>query len=160
MPDPNYLPLDEDHPCRPVDSYGLSKLVGERIADACAQETGASIASLRLPGINFDPEFQLIKERLSNPRLRLPGFWTYIDVRDAAEACRLALDLAPAGHTILNAAAPTSNMREPTDQLLRQYLPGVKKSRDDLAGNWSCLDCARAEGMLGFRAQHVWEKHV
>ena len=29
---PDYLPVDEDHPCRPTDPYGLSKVVGERIA--------------------------------------------------------------------------------------------------------------------------------
>lgn len=31
---PDYLPLDENHPSKPQDPYGLSKLVGEQIADA------------------------------------------------------------------------------------------------------------------------------
>jgi nucleoside-diphosphate-sugar epimerase len=160
IPQPKYLPLDEEHPCQPTDSYGLSKIVGETIADSFAIQTGASVSSLRLPGINFDPEFKLIKERLGNPRYRLPGFWTYIDVRDAAEACRLALEAAPPGHTIFNVAAPTSNMREPTDELLQQYLPTVKKREDRLVGNWSGMDSSKAERMLGFRAQHVWEKYI
>jgi nucleoside-diphosphate-sugar epimerase len=158
LTEPDYLPLDEEHPCRPVDCYGLSKLVGETIADSFAPQTGASIASLRMPGINFDPQFKLVKERLSNPRYRLPGFWTYVDVRDATEACHMALDVAAPGHTIFNIAAPTSNMREPTDQLLKQYLPTVKKKRDDLIGNWSGMDSSKAERLLGFRARHVWER--
>ena len=156
-PEPEYLPLDENHPCHPTDSYGLSKLVGETIADSFAAQTEASIVSLRLPGINFDPQFRLIKERLHNPRYRLPGFWTYIDARDAAELCRLALEAAPRGHTIFNAAAPTSNMREPTDDLLKQYLPSVKKNNAGLVGNWSGMDSGKAARVLGFRAQHVWE---
>ena len=160
MPEPKYLPLDEQYPCRPADSYGLSKVVGETIADSFATQTGASVSSLRFPGINFDPEFKLIKERFGNPRYRLPGFWTYIDVRDAVEACRLVLEAAPRGHTIFNAAAPTSNMREPTDQLLKQYLPTVKKSKDQLVGNWSGMDSSKAERILGFRAQHVWERYI
>ena len=160
MPEPTYLPLDEQHPCQPTDPYGLSKLVGETIADSFAAQTGASISSLRLPGINFDPEFRLIKERFGNPRYRLPGFWTYIDARDAAEACRLCLERAPPGHTIFNIAAPTSNMREPTDELLQQYLPAVKKSQSRLAGNWSGMDSSKAEHMLGFRARHVWERYI
>jgi nucleoside-diphosphate-sugar epimerase len=159
MPQPKYLPLDEDHPCQPTDPYGLSKLVGETIADSFAIQTGASIVSLRLPGINFDPEYRLIKERLSNPRYRLPGFWTYIDARDAAEACRLALEAAPPGHTVFNAAAQTSNMREPTDDLLKQYLPGVRKNKNG-SGNWSGMDSSRAERILGFRAEHVWERYI
>lgn len=158
MPEPKYLPLDEQHPCQPTDPYGLSKLVGETIADSFANQTGASISSLRLPGINFDPEFRLIKERFSNPRYRLPGFWTYIDARDAAVACRLCLERAPPGHTIFNVAAPTSNMREPTDELLRRYLPAVKKSQSQLVGNWSGMDSSKAQRMLGFLAQHVWER--
>jgi nucleoside-diphosphate-sugar epimerase len=160
MPEPEYLPLDEEHPCRPADPYGLSKRVGETIADSFAAQTGASISSLRLPGINFDPEFRLIKERLGNPRYRLPGFWTYIDARDAAEACRLALEAAPPGHSIFNVAALTSNMREPTDELLKHYLPTVKKKRHRLVGNWSGMDSSKAERILGFRAQHVWERYI
>ena len=160
MPQPKYLPLDEDHPCQATDPYGLSKLVGETIADLFATETGASIASLRLPGINFDPEFRLLKERLSSPRYRLPGFWTYIDARDAARACRLGLEAAPTGHTIFNVAAPTSNMRELTDDLLKQYLPGVKKSKSGLTGNWSGMDSSKAERILGFRAEHLWERYI
>jgi nucleoside-diphosphate-sugar epimerase len=160
MPQPKYLPLDEEHPCQPTDSYGLSKVVGETIADSFATATGASVSSVRLPGINFDPEFKLIKERFANPRYRLPGFWTYVDVRDAAEACRLALEAAPPGHTIFNAAAPTSNMREPTDDLLKQYLPTVKKREDRLVGNWSGMDSSKAERILGFRAQRVWERYI
>jgi nucleoside-diphosphate-sugar epimerase len=160
MPEPKYLPLDEDHPCEPVDSYGLSKVVGETIASSFAMQTRASISSLRLPGINFDPEFKLIRQRFIDPRYRLPGFWTYIDARDAAEACRLALEAAPPGHTILNVAAPTSNMREPTDELLKRYLPGVKKCGNGLVGNWSGMNSGKAERMLGFRAQHVWERYI
>jgi nucleoside-diphosphate-sugar epimerase len=160
MPKPKYLPLDEAHPCQPTDSYGLSKVVGEAIADSFAIQTEASVSSLRFPGINFDPEFKLIKERFDNPRYRLPGFWTYVDVRDAAEACRLALEAAPRGHTIFNVAAPTSNMREPTDELLQQYLPTVRKTEDRPVGNWSGMDSRKAERILGFRAQHVWEKYI
>jgi nucleoside-diphosphate-sugar epimerase len=33
---PEYLPLDEQHPSRPQDPYGLSKLVAEQIADSVA----------------------------------------------------------------------------------------------------------------------------
>jgi nucleoside-diphosphate-sugar epimerase len=160
MPEPNYLPLDEEHPCQPADSYGLSKRIGEVIADSFAIQTGASISSLRLPGINFDPEFKLIKERFTDPRYRLPGFWTYIDVRDAAEACRLALEAAPQGHTVINVAAATSNMREPTDELLKKYLPKVRKKEGGLIGNWSGMDSSKAERILGFRAQHVWERYI
>lgn len=160
LPVPDYLPLDEDHPCRPQDPYGLSKVTGELIATSFALQTGASAVSLRLVGINFDPTFSIIKERMKDPKGRLSGFWSYVDARDAAEACRLALDLAPTGHHVFNIAAPTSNMKEPTDELLKQFLPTVSKKRSGLTGNWSGIDSSKSERELGFHAEHVWEKYL
>lgn len=157
---PDYLPLDEEHPCRPTDSYGLSKLVGETIATSFALQTGATAVSLRLPGINFDPTFSIVKERMKNPQSRLSGFWSYIDARDAANACSLALTLDRPGHHIFNVAARTSSMRQPTDELLRQFLPRVKKRRSELAGNWSGVDSSKADRELGFHADHLWERYL
>jgi len=159
-PAPDYLPLDEEHPCRPQDPYGLSKLVGETIATSFALQTGACATSLRLPGINFDPSFAHIRDRMKNPLTRLAGFWSYIDVRDAAEACRLALNLTTAGHHIFNVAARTSNMQQPTDELLKQFLPDVRKKRVDLSGNWSGVDSSKAERELAFHAEHLWERYL
>jgi nucleoside-diphosphate-sugar epimerase len=160
FPVPDYLPLDEDHPCRPQDPYGLSKQAGEMIAASFALQTGASAVSLRFVGINFDPTFSIIKERMKDPRSRLSGFWSYVDGRDAAEACRLALDLAPVGHHIFNIAAPTSSMKEPTDALLKQLLPTVSKKQSGLKGNWSGTDSNKSTRELGFHAEHLWEKYL
>src|SRR5262249_15771861 len=160
LPMPDYLPLDEVHPCRPQDPYGLSKVVGETIGASFAVQTGASAVSLRLVGINFDPTFSIIKERMTDPGSRLSGFWSYVDARDAAEACRLALDLAPTGHHVFNIAAPTSNMKQPTEELLKQFLPTVTKRLSGLKGNWSGTDSSKSARELGFQAEHVWEKYL
>jgi nucleoside-diphosphate-sugar epimerase len=158
---PEYLPLDEQHPCVPEDPYGLSKLVGERLAEAFAQLSGASVVSLRFPGLNFDPTFASFPERWTTPR-GPRGFWTYVDARDAARACRLALEAAPPGHHVLNAAAPTSSMREPTEALVRRHFPGFRGALRAPAGvsQWSGLSSERAERVLGFRAEHVWADYL
>jgi nucleoside-diphosphate-sugar epimerase len=157
---PDYLPVDEDHPCRPTDPYGLSKIAGERLADAFAQDGGMSIASLRLPGVNYDPEFRRIKDLMKDPGFRRPGFWTYIDVRDAAVVCRLAVEASFSGHRIFNAAAPSSNMKEDTKELIDRYMPQLKEIRTTATENWSGIDSSRAERELGFRAEHVWERYL
>jgi nucleoside-diphosphate-sugar epimerase len=154
---PDYLPVDEDHPCRPVDPYGLSKVVGERIADSFASTGTTSVASLRFPGVNYDPACKLIFERQANPAFRTPGFWAYVDARDAARACRLALEADFSGHRIWNIAAPTGNMREPTTELVARFLPGVKDVRPGSDPLWSGIDSSRAERELGFKAEHVWQ---
>ena len=79
---PNYLPLDEDHPSTPQDSYGLSKVLGEQIADSMATvHKDMTISSLRFPGVNFDLSYESFRERWRNPATRANGFWTYIDAQ-------------------------------------------------------------------------------
>ncbi|HEY2989607.1 MAG TPA: NAD(P)-dependent oxidoreductase [Candidatus Binatia bacterium] len=157
---PDYLPLDEKHPCKPQDPYGLSKVVGETIADSLAVLHDMTMASLRFPGINFDPNFQGFAERWQNPGMKLGRFWSYVDARDAATACRLALQADFHGHQIFLAAAPTSTVRDPTDELMRRYFPGVEKTNQALKGNWSGIDSSRARELLGFQARHVWENYL
>lgn len=158
--EPDYLPIDEDHPSRPTDAYGLSKVVGERIADSFASAHRMSIVSLRFPGINFDPAFKLLQERMSDPCARRSGFWAYVDVRDAAAACRLALEVDLSGHHVINVVAPTTSMREPSEELIRRFLPGVSDIRAGEGTHWSGVDSSRAERLLGFRAQYRWEDQV
>ena len=160
MPTPDYLPLDEEHPCRPQDSYGLSKVVGETIADSFARLAPIAIASLRIAGVSFDPTFQRYVERWAAPTERLGGFWSYVDARDAAVACRLALETPLQGHQVFNVCAPTSLMREPTDELIRRYVPDLPRTKPGLSGNWAGMDPTKAERVLGFRAEHLMERYV
>lgn len=157
---PDYLPLDEHHPCQPQDPYGLSKLLGEKVADGFVASHAISILSLRFPGVNFDLSYRSFADRWKEPKARLGGFWSYIDARDAAAACRLALEANLTGHVVLNVAAPTSTMRGPTDELIQKYIPGVKKAKKGLTGNWSGMDSSAAETLLGFKAKHTWEKYL
>jgi len=156
---PNYLPLDESHPCRPQDPYGLAKIFSEQVADYFVTLSDVTVASLRLTGINFDLSYQSFTEQWKNPGARVGTFWSYIDARDAAAACRLGIESDFSGHEIFNIAAPTSRMKEPTKNLIHRYLPKVK-IKQGMTGNWSGIDSSKAETLLGFRAQHVWEKYL
>src|SRR6185503_4434871 len=123
---PEYLPVDEDYPLRPQDPYSLSKLVTERACDAFASKSTMQIASLRFAGISADFTQETLRERRKNP-LRWSGpLWTYIDVRDAALACRLAVEADFAGHEAFNICAPKTLMEQPTAELVKQYLPDAK----------------------------------
>ncbi|APX90329.1 hypothetical protein BV394_11820 [Brevirhabdus pacifica] len=153
---PQVLPVAEDHPLAPVDPYGLSKVAGEQLGEAFARDALSAI-SLRLPGINYDPAFVRIKSLMSDPGFRKPGFWSYVDVRDAVTAVCLALDADLEGHRAYNIAAPTSNMREPTAALAARYFPDVPIRADSDTERWSGIDSGRARRELGFTATHVWE---
>jgi nucleoside-diphosphate-sugar epimerase len=150
---PDYLPIDEKHPLRPQDPYGLSKLVGESLCGALSEKTGMQIASLRFSGIYTEEHRELLVERSNNPLIRGSGaLWSYIDVRDAARSCRLALEADFPGHEAFNTCAPETIMDAPTTELVEKYLPEVRLAR--LAdGRWSGYDVSKAERLLGFRAQ-------
>ena len=150
---PDYLPIDEEHPRRPQDPYGLSKFVGETLCDAASQKTGMQIASLRFSGIYTEEHRGSLVERSKNPLIRGTGaLWSYVDVRDAARACRLALEANFAGHQAFNLCAPDTIINRPTAELAAKYLPQVQSVRK-AAGRWSGYDAGKAEKMLGFRAQ-------
>jgi nucleoside-diphosphate-sugar epimerase len=158
---PNYLPLDEAHPSTPQDSYGLSKVLGEGIADSMVTvHKDLTISSLRFPGVNFDLSYESFRERWRNPARRANGFWTYIDARDAATTCRLALQAKFRGHEIFIAAAPNNCMTQPTPELIKKYLPKGAKIKKVSGTHWSCVDSAKARRMLGFKPKHVWQDYL
>ena len=158
---PDYLPLDEQHPSNPQDSYGLSKVLGEKIADSIVSvHRDMTISSLRFPGVNFDLTYESFRDRWRNPPARANGFWTYIDARDAATTCRLALEAKFTGHEVFIASAPNNCMIQPTLELVKKYLPKGAKIKKVAGTHWSCVDSAKARRVLGFKPAHVWQDYI
>jgi nucleoside-diphosphate-sugar epimerase len=162
---PEYVPMDEQHPLQPQDPYALSKVVGEVLGAGFARRTDMTVVSLRLAWIHTPETF---KEQLvplwDDPAAGAANLWAYIDSRDAAQACRLALTAqvspggAPGAHEPFFIAAPNSFMKIPTAELMRQYYPESKLPAD-WEGTPSLFSCAKAERVLGFRAKHLWESY-
>ena len=152
---PDYLPVDEDHPRRPQDPYGLSKLAGEALCDGFAGRGGMGIASLRFAGIADDAVYQRLIGRRDDPMIRGFGsFWSYIDVRDAATACRLALEASFEGHEAFNICAPTTYLTTPTRALLQRHLPEVRQVAFQPDENYCCYASDKARDTLGFSPRH------
>lgn len=155
---PDYLPIDEGHSLRPQDPYGISKLVGENLCDSFARKSEIQVASLRFAGIATEAQYPILLDRQKDPLCRGTGaLWSYIDVRDAAVACRLAVERDFPGHEAFNICAHKTIMKEPTLELVQRYLAQVKLIKEGLKGNWSGYDSRKAETTLGFRAVHLVE---
>jgi len=156
---PDYLPLDEDYPCNPQDPYGLSKITGEKLADSFVSYTDMSVVSLRISGVSFDLNYASLPIRWTDPGAKIGTFWSYIDARDAAEACRLAVETEIDGHLICNLSNDISRYREPTADLIERYLPETK-IRDGFADHFGGLDNSRIKNSLGFTAKHHWQDYL
>jgi nucleoside-diphosphate-sugar epimerase len=152
---PEYVPIDESHPRRPDDPYGLTKLVDEELAAGFARKGVMQIASLRFPGVASE-DHGLFLTQQTTERRGTGGLWSYLDVRDAAIACRRAVEAEFDGHESFNVCAPVIVLAADTRDLLRQHLPEVTDIRTSADGNWAGYDTRKAEARLGFRARHLF----
>ncbi|MGA1197408.1 MAG: NAD-dependent epimerase/dehydratase family protein [Candidatus Latescibacterota bacterium] len=95
---PEFVRVDESHPTRPINCYALSKVAGEQAADYFVKNFGLEILSFRFMGIRSPDELNReIDVLVAHPEKGGALLWTRTDVRDAARACRLAVEAdAPA----------------------------------------------------------------
>ncbi|MGQ7890590.1 NAD-dependent epimerase/dehydratase family protein [Paenibacillus sp. WC2504] len=151
--EPQYLPIDEDHPQLPEDSYGLSKVVNEVTAQAFNRRTGMQVVSFRLGNILVPESYEQLKANFDNTDARLRILWSYIDARDIASACLKAIEVDGLGAEALIIAADDSSSNRPTLDLVAKYLPGVKEIRSPLEGRTSLISNAKAKRLLGWEPQ-------
>ncbi|MDR1321038.1 MAG: NAD(P)-dependent oxidoreductase [Gracilibacteraceae bacterium] len=155
---PQYLPVDEEHPQLPQDSYGCSKVSAENFARAfCLVYPWLQITCLRL-GLQLEPRdlSRFADAALSDADLnRLFG---YCDMRDAAGAFRSAAERGLPGFTVLNITGADTYSRIPSNEITAKYFPGTEV-RTPLPG-FTALVCAdRAKKLLGWEAKHSWRNH-
>jgi nucleoside-diphosphate-sugar epimerase len=154
---PDYLPIDEDHPLRPVDVYGLSKEIGETIARSYARQ-GLETVSLRPSGVVTPDELGEIKKEGGR---RPTGFhaYSYIDSRDLAVAFRLALERSIQGGTILFVVADDSTVAEPLCDLYSRVMPSIGVKARSLTGSTASYSNARAKKLLEWQPVHSWRRN-
>jgi nucleoside-diphosphate-sugar epimerase len=159
---PIYLPIDEDHPLLAQDAYGISKIVLEELAKGFVRrDPQMSIISLRLSYILQPQDYASELEAAWRDEARNDfNLWAYIDARDAAVACRLAMEYPQPGFEAFYIAAPDTLMKQPTLELVNRYYPGVQTIREGYGGRMSPLDCRKAKTLLGFQPRYVWQDVV
>jgi len=160
---PRYAPVDEDHYPVPNSTYALSKVASETIATEIAKWSGIPFVALRFSNILGPADYARFPSYWDDPAERKWNLWGYIDERDVAQACRLALeaDITASGSrsaSFIIAAADTV-MTRPSADLMREVYPGVQL-RGEIEGNATLLSIARARQVLGFEPQHRWRDHV
>jgi nucleoside-diphosphate-sugar epimerase len=159
---PRYAPVDEDHYPMPTTTYALSKVASETVAGHIAQWSGIPFVALRFSNIISPGDYQRFPEAWADPQARRWNLWGYIDERDAAAACRLALEApaqAIAGSPGFIIAAADTVMNRPSADLLAEVFPGVRLTRD--VGNFgTLLAIDRARQVLGFEPCHSWRDQI
>lgn len=147
----DYLPLDEDHPCRPDEPYGLSKVICELQADTIIRRYPfMRIASLRLSwSVSTD-----FKNKLSqDPERRKNDLWGWVEEDSGAEAFLLALEDSDkwSGHEAFFITATDTVLQQSSVELKEKFWSHVPlKEGKTLTGNQAFFDCSKAERLLGW----------
>lgn len=165
---PDYLPLDDDHPCYPNTPYALSKHQGERMCADAWVASGLECVVLRPPGVWEPATYDWIAEqRRLRPSFEWDPFWEYgafVDVRDLATAVSCALTADYPGPAPMAVAADDLNSSGPTARALAARLhPDVPWQGDDTRfaadPQRTLLDNTRAKEFLGWQPRHTWRDH-
>ncbi len=162
-----YVPVDETHPLLVSDPYGLSKEVDERTAAMyCRRYPDLSVAALRFHWIASLEQARArvaeVARTMASPDVDWPELlrelWGYVELRDAARACRLALEAAAVrtyGFRPLNVVAADALVEGPVTELLRGRAPDIE-IRADLGPTAGAFSTARAAEVIGWVPEHSW----
>lgn len=151
---PLYVPVDEAHPQRPEDTYGLSKVVNEVTAQMFHRRDGTQILSFRISHVLTPDEHAGIAARAGEPSLRERVLWSYVDVRDVASACRLGIEKDGLGCEPLVISAEITASNLDAAELIRRFLPGVEIRRP-ITGHQAFFNTDRAQKLLGWKPRHL-----
>jgi nucleoside-diphosphate-sugar epimerase len=154
---PDYLPIDEDHPVRPQDPYGLSKVVGEAIARSYSDRCGMETVAIRPPWVITPEELEELR-RQGGRKAAAFQLFNYSDVRDTAEAFRLATEQPVEGHIALLLPNDDTSVAEPLGELLPRLYPAIAEMAKPFTGSRPVVSNARAKRILGWRPRHSWRR--
>jgi nucleoside-diphosphate-sugar epimerase len=159
---PRYAPVDEDHYPYPTTTYALSKVVSETTAAHIAQWSGIPFVALRFSNIMAPADYEDFPSYWADPAERKWNMWGYVDERDVAAACRLALSVpqdAVAGSPSFIIAAEDTVMNRPSAELLAEVFPDVPL-RSEVSEFGTLLAIDRARQVLGYEPRYSWRNHL
>lgn len=165
---PPYLPMDEETPLEPEDSYSLSKVLGEEILKAYTRAYGIEGVALRLLGVyyhdseasrrmhTFDidvPEVDNVSKGYLNN-----STYQYADARDIANFILLVM-AADLKHPFEPYYVATDvRYRHSTQEALKRRWPLMLENGIglDIEGNEPLISIEKARRELGYEPQHSW----
>ena len=152
---PDFAPIDESITPRPESSYALSKLVGETLAAQLYRQSGIPFVGLRISNIMEPADYARFPSWQDDARVRKWNLWGYVDARDVATACRLAVERDTTGAEIAIVAAADTTMRRDSAGLLAEVFPEVPIRRP-VEGRETLLAIDHARDLFGYEPAHSW----
>ena len=148
-----------------TDRRGASRPAGVqlRALEAVCRGDGAPVQPLdghpvRRPALlehHGTARLRAVSRLLGRPAGRKWNLWGYVDARDVAQSCRLALTSPPAGAEVFIVAAADTVMNRPSAALMAEVFPDVEV-RGELGEFETLLSIGKARRLLGYEPAFSW----
>lgn len=153
---PLYVPVDEEHPTVPEDSYAMSKVANEVTARSFQARTGFDIYGLRINNVIEPHEYaEMFPPFLQDPALRRRNIFAYIDTRDLGQMVERCLETDGLGYEVFNVANADMSVAATTDEVRERFYDGVELRRP-MGRNETFYSIDKARDLLGYSPQHSW----
>lgn len=157
---PDYLPIDEDHPTVPHDSYAMSKVANEVTARSFQARSGIDIYGLRINNVIEPHEYaSMFPEFVRNPSLRRRNIFAYIDARDLGHMVECCLRTDGLGYQVFNVANADTSVGADAEDIIRRFYPEVPM-RKAISGHETFYSIDKAKKLVDFDPNHGWREKI
>ena len=166
--EPEYLPIDEEHPCTPEDTYSLSKLLNEETMKAFSRAYGMKCVAMRLLGVFYENnEFskKMYKFNVSVPEpkpdevdMLVSNTYQFADARDIARFVELAINAKNLGPFEAFYIATDTVYTDDTVDVIKRRWPSLAKKGFgmDIKGTEGIISIGKARKLVGYEPQFSW----
>ena len=160
--EPDYLPIDEEHPVRPQDAYATAKWFGELLCDRAVERSDIRCTSIRPSWVQDEASYERnLGPIVRDPSVLIANYCSYIDVHDLTDAVVLALETDLPAHEVFYIASPDTIGGHPLAETVRTHYGAErvelrKTARDDA----SAVSTAKAERLLGWKPTRTWRDYL
>lgn len=156
--EPEYLPINEKHPLKPQDPYGISKTLGEEMCQFYAMGYDMNIIALRFSNIFCPGDEKKYLNDARDPSVRRKSLWAWVHVEDAVQAIMSSLASNLQGFEVFHIAADDVCLSNPdVPYLLSTYFLEIPIKRS-LSNQESLIDCRKANHRIGLKVRKRFEK--
>jgi nucleoside-diphosphate-sugar epimerase len=153
---PSYLPVDEDHPTVPEDSYAMSKVAGEATARSFQARTGVDVYGLRINNVIEPHEYaEKFPAFLADPSRRRRNIFAYIDARDLGQMVQRCLEVDGLGYEVFNVANADLSVAATTEQIRERFYDGVEVRRP-MGQRETFFSIDKGRALLNYVPRHSW----
>ncbi len=155
---PEYVPVDEDHPTVPHDSYAMSKVCNKMTAKSFQARTGFDIYGLRINNVIEPHEYaQNFPAYMEDPATRRRNIFAYIDARDLGLMVDCCLRTDGLGYEVFNVSNDDMSVGITSDEVIARFYEGVEVRRA-MRPDETFYANNKAKRMVGFAPKHSWRE--